>query len=121
MAKPTSLEPNGDSVTESLRKRNTPIRANTQEDARRTVLELNALEENEAKEEKDRKTFGRTPDGTVFTVPYTHDMVSQLLSPSEPKNLSDISVLFIMFLHILLAWALPSTVKKPVLAAIFLF
>lgn len=56
----------------------------------------------------------------VFTVPYTQDMVSQLLSPSEPKNVSDISIILILFLHVLLAWALPSPVKIPVLAAIFL-
>jgi phosphatidylethanolamine N-methyltransferase len=56
----------------------------------------------------------------VFTVPYTHDMVSQLLSPSEPKNLSDICVLLMLLLHGLLAWSLPSTVRKPVLAIIFL-
>ncbi len=60
MANPSSA----DVATESLRKRNTPLRANTKEDARRAVLELNALEEKEVKDDKDRKTFGRTPDGT---------------------------------------------------------
>ena len=47
-------------------------------------------------------------------------MVSQLLSPTEPKNLSDVSVLMILLLHFLLAWSLPSTARKPVLAIIFL-
>src|ERR1700761_6325839 len=103
MATPSSV----DSPAESLRKRNTPIRTHSKADARRAVLELNALEEQEIKDDKDRKTFGGTPGGTdtssprllscfpialaerpiVFTVPYTHDMVSQLLSPTEPKNL----------------------------------
>ncbi|KKK24449.1 putative phosphatidylethanolamine methyltransferase Pem1 [Aspergillus ochraceoroseus] len=67
------------------------------------------------------KTFGRTPDGTVFTVPQTHDMVSQLLSPSEPKNLSDIIVLAILAAHILLLWKLPAGAKAPVFAVIYLF
>ncbi|ETI21213.1 hypothetical protein G647_07558 [Cladophialophora carrionii CBS 160.54] len=116
MANPSA----GDAATESLRKRNTPLRVNSKEDARRAVLELNALEEKEVKDDKDRKTFGRTPGGTVFTVPYTHDMVSQLLSPTEPKNLSDICVLLILLIHVLLAWFLPSTARKPVLATIFL-
>lgn len=50
---------------EGLHKRNVPLRANTSEDARQTVLELNALEEKkDVKDEKDKKTFGRTPDGT---------------------------------------------------------
>ena len=50
---------------EVLRKRNVPLRANTSEDARQTVLELNALEEEkDVTGEKDKKTFGRTLDGT---------------------------------------------------------
>lgn len=57
----------------------------------------------------------------MFTVSYTHDMVSQLLSPSEPKNLGDVLVLFILLLHIVLTWSLPAAYRKPVLAAIFLF
>lgn len=109
-----------DSATEGLRQRNAPIQASSQTEAREAVLHLNALEENSAKDEKDRKTFGRTPSGTVFTVPYTHDMVSQLLSPSEPKNLGDILVLFILLLHIILTWSLPSAYRTPVLGAIFL-
>lgn len=48
-------------------------------------------------------------------------MVSQLLSPSEPKNLSDLLVLLILILHGLLLWGLPSSLKVPVFAVIFLF
>ncbi|PYH43985.1 phosphatidylethanolamine N-methyltransferase [Aspergillus saccharolyticus JOP 1030-1] len=84
---------------------------------------LTATGEVEAKDDaqKDKKTFGRTPGGTVFTVPQTHDMVSQLLSPSEPKNLSDILVLFILGAHIFLLWQLPKGAKVPVFAAVYLF
>ncbi|KAL3418505.1 phosphatidylethanolamine N-methyltransferase [Phlyctema vagabunda] len=71
--------------------------------------------------EKEPKTFGRTPDGTIFTVPQTHDMVSQLLDPRQPKNLSDAIVLAILGLHILALYALPSSLKQPVFAIIFLF
>ena len=61
MAEDASVE----SATEGLRNRpNAPIRAATRQDAREAVLQLNAMEENSAKEEKDKKTFGRTPDGT---------------------------------------------------------
>ena len=60
MAAPSTLE----AVTESLRKRNTPLRTHSKEDARRAVLELNALEEKEVKDDNQRKTFGRTPGGT---------------------------------------------------------
>ncbi|KAL2138004.1 hypothetical protein VTI28DRAFT_7673 [Corynascus sepedonium] len=68
-----------------------------------------------------KKTYGRTPDGTVFVVPETHDMVSQLLDPREPKNLSDVLVLAILLLHIWVAYALPSGLKRPVFALVFLF
>ncbi|KAJ5811619.1 hypothetical protein N7474_007920 [Penicillium riverlandense] len=70
---------------------------------------------------QELKTFGRTPDGTVFTVPQTHDMVSQLLSPSEPKNLSDLAVLALLTGHILLVWLLPTGLKIPATAVMYLF
>ncbi|KAI9798213.1 MAG: phosphatidylethanolamine N-methyltransferase [Sarcosagium campestre] len=72
-------------------------------------------------DKKSGKTFGRTPDGTIFTVPQTHDMVSQLLSPSQPKNLSDLVVLAILGLHILTLYLLAPAYRRPVFAAIFLF
>ncbi|KJZ79816.1 Phosphatidylethanolamine N-methyltransferase [Hirsutella minnesotensis 3608] len=69
---------------------------------------------------KGKKTYGRTPDGTVFVVPTTHDMVSQLLDPRQPKNLSDLVVLGILALHILAAYLIPSPYKRPVFALLFL-
>ena len=42
-------------------------------------------------------------------------MVSQLLDPRQPKNLSDLAVLLILALHVLLAYALPRSVNRPVL------
>lgn len=48
-------------------------------------------------------------------------MVSQLLDPRQPKNLSDILVLGILGLLILMAYFLPSGWKRPVFALIFLF
>lgn len=48
-------------------------------------------------------------------------MVSQLLSPSEPKNISDIAVLFVLAVHIFALWALPVHLKRPVLACVYLF
>lgn len=58
---------------------------------------------------------------TVFTVPQTHDMVSQLLDPRQPKNLSDLTVLVILAFHIFALYALPSSLKRPVFAVLFLF
>jgi hypothetical protein len=50
---------------EGLRQRNAPLQAKSTDEARQTVLELNALEDQkDVVDEKDKKTFGRTPDGT---------------------------------------------------------
>lgn len=48
-------------------------------------------------------------------------MVSTLLDPREPKNVSDGIVLVILALQIVLAYVLPAEFKKPVLAAVFIF
>ncbi|GME62350.1 Phosphatidylethanolamine n-methyltransferase [Neofusicoccum parvum] len=83
-------------------------------DAAATVKGLND-------EAKEKKTFGRTPDGTIFTVPQTEDMVSQLLSPSQPKNLSDLIILAVLGVHLLALWLLPAAARIPVFAVVFLF
>ena len=57
----------------------------------------------------------------VFTVPQTHDMVSQLLSPNQPKNLSDLMVLAVLGIHILTLYLLPPWLRIPIFAVIFLF
>jgi len=49
--------------TEGLRQRNVPVQAKSNEEARQTVLQLNALEDRTDKDDADKKTFGRTPDG----------------------------------------------------------
>lgn len=48
-------------------------------------------------------------------------MVSQLLSPSQPKNLSDILVLLVLGLHFLTVYLLPPSARIPIFAVIFLF
>lgn len=96
-----------------------PLHIDNAEDARQRVLQLNG--EEESKQEKDKRTYGRTPDGTVFVVPQTHDMVSQLLSPSQPKNLSDLVVLVVLAGLCFTLYILPSGARVPIFAVIFLF
>ncbi|KAF4313188.1 Phosphatidylethanolamine N-methyltransferase [Botryosphaeria dothidea] len=84
------------------------------DDAAARVRELND-------EAKEKKTYGRTLDGTIFTVPRTEDMVSQLLSPTQPKNLSDLIILAVLGVHLLALWLLPSAVRIPFFAVVFLF
>lgn len=48
-------------------------------------------------------------------------MVSQLLSPSQPKNLSDIAILVVLASLIITFYILPKSARIPLFAAIFLF
>ena len=48
-------------------------------------------------------------------------MVSQLLSPSQPKNFSDILVLAVLGIHFFGFWSLPLALRVPCFAVIFLF
>ena len=58
---------------------------------------------------------------SVFVVPQSHsDMVSQLLSPSEPKNWGDALVLGVLGIHILLLYILPAAWRIPTFAVIYL-
>ena len=57
----------------------------------------------------------------VFTVPQTHDMLSELFSPNKPKNTSDIVVLIILSIHVLALVLLPKDLRVPVHMGVFLF
>lgn len=48
-------------------------------------------------------------------------MVSQLFSPSEPKNFGDIFIVSVLALHVLALFMLPKSARAPVFALIFLF
>jgi len=98
-----------------------PQLAASAEAAQETVRALNQQEQAGGKDEKDIRTYGRTPDGTVFTVPHTEDMVSQLFDPTQPKNISDVAIVVALGGQFLLMYLLPSSFRIPVFAVIFLF
>ncbi|CBX89971.1 phosphatidylethanolamine N-methyltransferase [Plenodomus lingam] len=98
-----------------------PLHLHNSSDAKQKVLELNDRQGRGRKNNDKKRTYGRTPDGTVFIVPQTHDMVSQLLSPSQPKNLSDLAILAVLASLILTFFVLPKSARKPVFATVFLF
>ncbi|KAI1327139.1 phosphatidylethanolamine N-methyltransferase [Xylariaceae sp. FL0255] len=68
-----------------------------------------------------KKTYGRTRGGTAFVVPITHDRIPQMFDPRQPKNVGDVIVLSVLALHVLTLYILPASLKKPVLAIIYLF
>ncbi|PVH94619.1 phosphatidylethanolamine N-methyltransferas-like protein [Periconia macrospinosa] len=122
MADTTSASTSADGSRLRERPSAKPLHLHNSDDARRKVLQLN--EEQDDQDHKDasqKRTYGRTPDGTVFIVPQTHDMVSQLLSPSQPKNLSDVVILAFLAALILTLYLLPKSARRPVFAVIFLF
>ncbi|KAK4969881.1 phosphatidylethanolamine N-methyltransferase [Elasticomyces elasticus] len=98
-----------------------PQKVESSETAHETAMVLNTAEEKVNKSEKDKKTHGRTLDGTVLTVPHTHDMVSQLLSPTQSKNMSDLVVLAVLAIHFLTLYLLPPFLRVPTFAVIFIF
>ncbi|KAK9450833.1 phospholipid methyltransferase-domain-containing protein [Limtongia smithiae] len=71
------------------------------------------------KPDTSKVTYGRTPDGTVFPVPVTEDMVTALFDPSKPKSLADILTLTILTSYVILLFVLPSSIRKWVFLAIY--
>ncbi|KAK1060261.1 phosphatidylethanolamine N-methyltransferase [Friedmanniomyces endolithicus] len=98
-----------------------PQEAESVEAAQEAVKTLNEDESKKGKDDKDKKTYGRTPDGTVFIVAPTEDMVSQLFDPTQPKNASDIAIVTVLAYLCALLYFLPQSWKAPVFAVIFLF
>ncbi|GAA6062939.1 hypothetical protein JCM10212_005952 [Sporobolomyces blumeae] len=57
--------------------------------------------------------FGKTPDGTVFTIPQTHDMLSSLFDPRFPKSNIDLLTLFLLGTQVFLFLYLSTPVARP--------
>ncbi|QIW99171.1 hypothetical protein AMS68_004689 [Peltaster fructicola] len=110
-------------VVEELRER-IPRQAESEQDAESATAQdrVKSLNSRESKrDEQDQKTYGRTPNGTVFIVPHTEDMVSQLFDPSQPKNASDIAIVTVLLTLVALLYLLPQSLRVPVFAVISLF
>lgn len=62
----TELGENRKADSSQLRERPSikPLHLHNSEDAKQKVLELNEQEDMDSKDEKKKRTYGRTPDGT---------------------------------------------------------
>ncbi|GAA5997036.1 hypothetical protein JCM5350_002714 [Sporobolomyces pararoseus] len=67
----------------------------------------------------DKGPFGKTPDGTVFKVPETHDMLSSLFDPRYPKSNIDLLTLFLLGTQIVLFLTLPFKLSRPIFLVSF--
>ncbi|KAI8645821.1 phospholipid methyltransferase-domain-containing protein [Parasitella parasitica] len=66
-----------------------------------------------------RYSYGKTPDGKVFRVPLTREMVATLLNPKQKKGVFDWVTLGIMALEIGLFFVLPVWAKRILFLFIF--
>lgn len=80
-------EPMGHAIdTKGLRERNIPQHVPTAERAKKVVEELNAEEEETLEAEKNKKTFGRTPNGTGEYLCYIGSPCTMPLCSHVPQH-----------------------------------
>ncbi|RUP49410.1 phospholipid methyltransferase-domain-containing protein [Jimgerdemannia flammicorona] len=84
------------------------------------VKETSNPEEQPSGDNSGSYSYGKTPDGKVFRVSITHDMVSSLLDPWTAKSFFDLLTLGLMLLQISLFFLLPVYVKRGLFLIIFL-
>ncbi|KAG1474918.1 hypothetical protein G6F56_000049 [Rhizopus delemar] len=71
---------------------------------------------------KDMKySYGKTPNGTVFRVPVTREMITTLLNPTFKKSVFDWATLGTMSIEIALFFLLPLWTKRILFTFIFFF
>lgn len=73
------------------------------------------------KAQQDSLVQGRTPDGTIFSVPHTEDMVRTLFDPRVKKSLTDLIIVCVLSFYVLLYFILPSALRIPVYCILFAF
>ncbi|KAF8932158.1 phosphatidylethanolamine N-methyltransferase [Dissophora ornata] len=82
---------------------------------------LTATQKENLAKESEETAYGKTPNGTIFRVPVTKDMVSELFDMSKKKSAFDVITLAVMAFQILLFLILPSTLKRWLFLFLFLF
>ncbi|KZV93634.1 phosphatidylethanolamine N-methyltransferase [Exidia glandulosa HHB12029] len=70
---------------------------------------------------KSSIVYGKTPDGTVFPVPTTHDVLTALFHPSYPKSHLDILNLALLGAQLVAFWFLPRATVRTAFLLYFAF
>ena len=65
-----------------------PLHLHKSDDVKRKVLELNDQEDRDSKDDKDKRTYGRTPDGTGMLVYATYQEGGCNIMSSAPLTTS---------------------------------
>ncbi|KAG0204692.1 phosphatidylethanolamine N-methyltransferase [Mortierella sp. GBA30] len=71
--------------------------------------------------EQEEAAFGKTPNGTIFRVPVTKDMLSEIFDMSKKKSAFDLITLAVMGVQILMFFTLPTYIKRWLFLVLFLF
>ncbi|KAG0253722.1 phosphatidylethanolamine N-methyltransferase [Mortierella polycephala] len=82
---------------------------------------LTTKQQEKLAKESEETAYGKTPNGTIFRVPMTKDMVTEIFDMSKRKSAFDIITLSVMGVQILLFFILPSTLKRWFFLFLFLF
>ncbi|KAG2173606.1 hypothetical protein INT43_005024 [Umbelopsis isabellina] len=73
------------------------------------------------KDKEDTLSYGKTPDGKLFRVPTTHDMLKAVLDPKSNKTFFDLFTLGVMGFEIFLFFVLPDAVRRYLFLVLFAF
>ncbi|KAF9932021.1 phosphatidylethanolamine N-methyltransferase [Linnemannia zychae] len=71
--------------------------------------------------ESAETAYGKTPNGTIFRVPVTKDMVTEIFDMSKRKSVFDVITLVVMGVQILLFFTLPTSLKRWLFLVLFVF
>lgn len=66
----------------------------------------------EERAEDPNRTFGRTPDGIIFVVPHTKDIISSLFDPRLQKSTPDLVILASLATQCLAFFCLPNSIAR---------
>ncbi|GJN93924.1 hypothetical protein Rhopal_006983-T1 [Rhodotorula paludigena] len=101
--------------TATLRRRNVASTASTQTDDPHDA-------QPDADDHKDEGgPYGKTPDGTLFKIPQTHNMLSSLFDPRLPKSNIDLLTLFLLGSQLVLFVVLSRPVARVFFGFYFAF
>ncbi|KAF9566444.1 phosphatidylethanolamine N-methyltransferase [Mortierella alpina] len=90
------------------------------EDLSQGVFLTDSQKQSLAKEQEEA-AFGKTPNGTIFRVPMTKDMLSEIFDMSKKKSAFDLLTLAVMGVQILMFFTLPTSVKRWLFLVLFIF
>ncbi|KAI1313856.1 phosphatidylethanolamine N-methyltransferase [Mortierella claussenii] len=82
---------------------------------------LTEVQKQSLAQEQEQTAFGKTPSGTIFRVPVTKDMLSEIFDTGKKKSAFDLLTLAVMGVQILLFFTLSTSVKRWLFLALFVF